>query len=253
MKCRPIAPKVLEVANRIHTALGTRRPKDIDIDIIADHLGMRIVYGGASTAEGWSLQAGGHAIIHLDEGTAGRPRGRFTAAHEIGHLLLHPDSNQLALCTNPDAERNGPYHHREQEADDFAAALLIPDFLGAAFCQMPRPTVEDVHRLARTFRTSFEMSALRMVRLNRDAPCAVTLALNGRVKYAAETAPFPGKIVKRRELHPSSLARAVPLDGPAPQVSGIVPGEAWGSPQPLHEHSIPYFQSRSVLSWIIPT
>ncbi|KEQ12841.1 hypothetical protein GZ77_20565 [Endozoicomonas montiporae] len=54
----------------------------------------------------------------------GDPRGRFTIAHEIGHLLLHQG-------VTPEFARDGNQAHQifedsEWQADEFAGALLIP-------------------------------------------------------------------------------------------------------------------------------
>jgi Zn-dependent peptidase ImmA (M78 family)/DNA-binding XRE family transcriptional regulator len=45
----------------------------------------------------------------------------FTAAHELGHLLLHPDAYDVEETDEPDAE--------EKEADAFAGYFLMPDRL----------------------------------------------------------------------------------------------------------------------------
>ena len=51
-------------------------------------------------------------------------RKRFTVAHEIGHIILHNDiSKDIDFV---DYRNNGKYDQREFEADNFAAALLMP-------------------------------------------------------------------------------------------------------------------------------
>lgn len=52
---------------------------------------------------------------------------RFTAAHEIGHFILHPEVGGRTL--HREMPINGPSRKRpqlEQEADHFAACLLMP-------------------------------------------------------------------------------------------------------------------------------
>lgn len=48
-------------------------------------------------------------------------RKRFTCAHELAHLLIHPKGNYL----DETHDKNG-YHPTEQEANTFAAHLLMP-------------------------------------------------------------------------------------------------------------------------------
>jgi len=49
----------------------------------------------------------------------------FTAAHEVGHILLHPDVPQLHRDVAVDG-RSQSRDWREQEADRFAACFLMP-------------------------------------------------------------------------------------------------------------------------------
>lgn len=77
----------------------------IDVERIASGEGLRI--------ERRSMKGDGHLEGELltVNGTHSRTRQRFTIAHEIGHLILHPD---------------GTDESSEREADRFASALLMP-------------------------------------------------------------------------------------------------------------------------------
>lgn len=52
-------------------------------------------------------------------------RQRFTIAHEIGHFILHKPTEKLVDVTF--ARRSGRRNTMENEADAFAAALLMPE------------------------------------------------------------------------------------------------------------------------------
>lgn len=58
-----------------------------------------------------------------DGACAGNGRDRFTAAHEAGHLFLHP-SAALARATN--ADEIPAYKSSEWQANQFAAELMMP-------------------------------------------------------------------------------------------------------------------------------
>lgn len=61
----------------------------------------------------FSSDAGSHPIVLLASDKADKARGRFDAAHELGHLLLHPDTEPgLKLV--------------EEQANRYAAELLMP-------------------------------------------------------------------------------------------------------------------------------
>lgn len=50
-------------------------------------------------------------------------RNRFTIAHEIGHIILHPDQDHVDFRS---PFPGGIHEIKEQEANKFAAALLMP-------------------------------------------------------------------------------------------------------------------------------
>jgi hypothetical protein len=54
------------------------------------------------------------------------PRRRFTAAHELGHAVLHADELGQYLADESIHEDGKAHSQREREADQFAAELLMP-------------------------------------------------------------------------------------------------------------------------------
>jgi len=56
----------------------------------------------------------------------GKPRDRFTIAHEIGHLLLHGQNNVSHARIDDPNKKIKPYENPEWQANVFAAELLIP-------------------------------------------------------------------------------------------------------------------------------
>ena len=250
VKTRPLALDAALAARRVRAEFGLADQCDLHVEALAEHLGLRILYGPATTARGWIARVGRRAIIHVDERVVGLPAARFTIAHEAGHFLLHPLEDHLSQCADAPPKRGDAQYRMEREANDFATELLIPESLGAGYCAMARPTLHDVDRLGEAFGTSLEMSAIRMVQLS-PAPCAVMLALQGRVKWAIETAAFPGRIALGRTLHPESIAASMALDYPCADRAARVPGVAWEAPVALFEHSMSLHPRPAVLSWII--
>ena len=53
-------------------------------------------------------------------------RQRFTLAHEIGHAYLHMDQGRLPAIVDFRADMDHPRSEKEKEANQFAAALLMP-------------------------------------------------------------------------------------------------------------------------------
>ncbi len=66
----------------------------------------------ASGIDAFSHYQSGRPVVVLNSGKGDAARGRFDAAHELGHLVCHPDAD--------------PGGAQEQQAHAFAAELLMP-------------------------------------------------------------------------------------------------------------------------------
>jgi hypothetical protein len=133
------------------------------------------VPGGLTTDEwisGLLLPVHGEIWVNAEDGRRWPPRRRFTISHELGHFELHMSGQQSLFCRAGNNEPEGPPEADssppperppvEQEADAFAAALL-----------MPRPLIErhraecgeDVAELCRRFDAS-EKAMRRRLRID---------------------------------------------------------------------------------------
>lgn len=81
----------------------------------------------------------------------GDGRARFTAAHELGHLVLH---TQVPLARAADGEVVPPYRCSEAQANRFAAELLMPP-------RFFHPT-DDAVTVADRHKTSLEAARIRL-------------------------------------------------------------------------------------------
>lgn len=82
-------------------------------------------------------------------------RQRFTLAHEIGHFLLHNLKNNIHYDYS--YTKNS---YIEKEANNFAAALLIPNFL------LKRYTNFSIEELSKVFLVSKKVVEIRLKNLN---------------------------------------------------------------------------------------
>jgi hypothetical protein len=137
----------------------------------------------------------------------------------------------------------------EREANDGGVELLVPEHRATPMCAVERAEVAHIDGLARAFRTSFVMSAIRFAELTM-APCAIVMSQGGRVKWALESLTFPGAIANRRPVDPQSLAARLPARAGVER-EREVPGSAWKSASPLVERAWRLGEGRA-LSWIVP-
>lgn len=96
-------------------------------------------------------------------------RKRFTMAHELGHLTLHPKDGihmDEAVIQRRDERASEGTHDEEIEANRFAAELLMPrDFLEADIAQMGKFLVDDdeqIQALARRYEVSVQAMTIRL-------------------------------------------------------------------------------------------
>lgn len=99
----------------------------IDVEAIARRLKVDVRYepldGGLSGA--LYRAEGGRAVLGVNNWHA-EVRQRFTIAHELGHLRLHPDELFIDGVLRRDDESSLAIRSHEIEANAFAAELLMP-------------------------------------------------------------------------------------------------------------------------------
>jgi Zn-dependent peptidase ImmA (M78 family) len=103
-------------------------------------------------------------------------RRRFTVAHEMGHYVLHSNANELFVDNFflIKFRKNNIYtkeeYSQEQEANAFAAALLMPeDFINKELLNKDVSNVDEgdfIEMLARKFEVSVAAMSFRLANLN---------------------------------------------------------------------------------------
>ena len=96
-----------------------------------------------------------------------RERQRFSACHEVGHIVLELSSNHREIPSWSYAKRD----ENEIWCDMFAAELLMPYDKFKADADKEEPSFELIERLRLKYVTSFSATASRMASVS-DYPCA---------------------------------------------------------------------------------
>ncbi|MBS1015692.1 ImmA/IrrE family metallo-endopeptidase [Acetobacter persici] len=111
---------------------------------------------------------------------------RFSIAHELGHYLLpgHPDhlfgKGNAQHISHAGSISIDPY---EQEADQFASALLMPTQIIKSILRRTDEGMESVITIAHTCEVSIEAAAIRYIH-KTEVPAAAVISTNGRIDYA---------------------------------------------------------------------
>jgi hypothetical protein len=112
-------------------------------------------------------------------------RRRFNIAHEIGHLELHRTHSRLSICLSDDLDDWRPREgvkNQEQAANEFAAALLLPERFFAPRCGEDDPSLNHISQLAEDFNVSLTATAIRYTDFC-DEPTAVVFSRDGYIRW----------------------------------------------------------------------
>jgi hypothetical protein len=157
------------------------------------------------------LIAGERAIITGSTTVRDSQRRRFIVAHELGHMEMHRPQGGFALGVSEDIDDWQPQRtdvNREQEANRFAAALLLPERFFEPLCRKKEPSLDLIAELADAFDVSLTATALRYLLFCNEA-CAVVFSRDGIIKWFRGSRYFDELrvfIPLARRLDQSSLA-----------------------------------------------
>lgn len=108
------------------------------------------------TCDGWTTFQGGRYTVYLNRALAASGRGRWTLAHELGHIVLGH------FCDFPlDNLRQGEESVLDREADVFARELLMPAEWVTDYVQPPCDA-KALRRYKEMFGVSWEALILRL-------------------------------------------------------------------------------------------
>lgn len=130
----PLTPRQVEdIAQNARLAIGLEPEQRVPIASVLENVLPTLIDGyefrveeARSMGKAEAITHGYRPIITFNASSYAsllrdNPRARMTAAHELGHLLMHTDKTGFAFLRKRDA-RLDP----ERQADIFAAAFLMP-------------------------------------------------------------------------------------------------------------------------------
>jgi hypothetical protein len=161
------------------------------------------------------------ALVRRSSGLGGRilvkctiretGRKRFTAAHEIGHYLLHKDSDNMSCGTKDIANWTNIEVNPEHEADEFASELLLPSSEMKTLIGTQWPSLKLVSDLAAEFETSLT-ATIRKYSDVATQSCAGVWVQDSRVVWFSPSTSFPHWVKVGEELDAGLLDRNTPLE-----------------------------------------
>ncbi len=193
------------IARQIIESLDIRHPKEIEIEQIAYTRGLFIYEDVLEGSEGRLLHIAGKGFARINANIHEQGRKRFTMAHELGHFELHEDSELIRSCDDIDISSYRRTRPEENEANEFASELLMPQQLFQPLCKQVLPCFDTISGLADQFRTSLTATALRYVEYSPYS-CAIVISKDKIIKWHKRSEEFPYYIEYGSELDHNTVA-----------------------------------------------
>lgn len=175
----------VEAARLARQALGLRDDEPIrDICGLLESAGVKVWPANLDIEDFFGLSVaagdGGPAVVVNVCEDISVERRIFTAAHELGHLLLHPRAYDVAKVEEDDDE--------EKQANLFASHFLMPDkvFQSEWRDTYGLPFTDRVLHVKRIFRVSYQTVLFRLVELGRADAGKVWMVFRAQWKHRSQ-------------------------------------------------------------------
>lgn len=195
----------------------------VDLSQIALNEGIAVHYDDyEDTFDGMFVIDYGIHHIHLNTARGNYKesgRGRFSLAHEFGHYLIedhHEDILSRKLKPHPSFQKSKQLNTYEDEADTFAANLLMPSSILYDRCRGQKFSWRLIERLAETFGTSKMATLRRFINTTKHELFIIVTSKDGTIQWFARNDEFP------KMKHKFSKGEKIPENGLANGFNGNV-------------------------------
>jgi hypothetical protein len=198
MASRTTDRRPLSKAEALLREFGIDRPDQIDLEAIAADLGAIVRYASLDGSEARIVGNGERAIITV--GSGGRPRQRFSIAHEIGHWVERHGRGGF-LCGKEDiSPQNDQTKSAEAQANAFASQLVLPSYLFDPRVAGLPVTLDTADKIGKEFQASLTATAIKMIR-SADKPALVVCHSQKKREWFIRGPEVPDEFWPANELN----------------------------------------------------
>jgi Zn-dependent peptidase ImmA (M78 family) len=217
----------VRAARLLLRGFGVQNSSDIDLSLMAADRRVLIREKHIQGAEGRLVYRKGRGTITINASIKSPQKRRFVLAHELGHVELHRNDDNVAICDEEALREYRKKHSREMQANEFAGELLMPEQFFAAACGKEPPSIEKLQALATKFQVSLTAAAIRYLRVG-PVPSALVFTQQGIVRWFWPSAKFPYHYVESGvEPSATSIAAKTIQEGECPDKPGVVTAPTW--------------------------
>jgi len=221
----PTPEVAVQRARAVRAEVGYAHPTELEIEVLAHTRRALVRDSPTRGARANLLRLGQRGVISVASGLPLDQR-RWAIAHELGHFETHNAVSYLGVCIGEDLRFSYDTSGHEQEANAFAAELLMPEDLFGPKCDVPKVSWTPIAKLAEEFRVSVTAAALRFLAFTWDR-VAIMACKDGKVVWSQSTRDFGRRLTKGAPVDQMSLAYDFFKSGQASQIPETVSAEAW--------------------------
>ena len=193
-------------AQRLIEKYAITQPNEIPIEDIITNEGPYIIEKPIAGAEGRIVCYDDLAIITVNSSIKDNSKRRFVLAHELGHYVMHRKLQPFYKDTENDLWEWKSNKQYENEANEFAAELLMPTEIFLKSSKRKKFSLEFVQELKELFDTSLTATAIRFAEKG-NIPILLVCSQNNIVKWYAKNVDFPfSKIFVHEEVPVNTVA-----------------------------------------------
>ena len=188
----------------------------------------------------------GRSAICVSSLVSEQARKNFTIAHELGHLCMHSFGQNEFYCSSEIMESFKPTINTiELRANEFAAELLMPQFLYQSLVDKRDPDWDHIKELAELSRTSLFSTVIRFIDLTQAA-CCLIVSEKRRIAWFRKSTDFqPYVQMESRLLSKDTIAYAIFQGDAPPDHFEEVKADNWLSGRGVNRYT-------EILEWSLP-
>jgi len=160
----------------------------INVFDVCSSLNIDITYKAFDDVDACFILKNGSKKIIVNNFIRYPTREKFTIAHELGHYFL-PKHRKIYLCSPDDIQNFESNKKHENEANEFAAEFLMPNYLFKLDVEKMPLSMETLKELSNKYETSLTSTAIKYIK-TINAPVALFFSDRNNIRWAIKSDSF---------------------------------------------------------------
>lgn len=158
--------RAVDLAIEVRARLPLEVDDCVDLSVVAEEFNIKVKRTSFSDdVEGACKAHGLNKLVVINEQQKNKNRERFTISHEYGHLFL---GHGTRICKSTFFRSYRPQKQTEQEANAFAAELLLPQRAVENALKSSDLTFKLIQELSTKYETTLSVAGIRAIQCFND-------------------------------------------------------------------------------------